>query len=39
MELKYGGVPDALKEIDTSVDNVREAFFDFQKFLYEESAA
>ena len=39
LELKYGGVPDALKEIDTSVDNVREAFFDFQKFLYEESAA
>jgi hypothetical protein len=39
LQLKYGGVNDALKEIGTSADGVRNAFFDFQKFLYEESAA
>ena len=39
LALKYGGIPDALKEIGASADSVREAFFDFQKFLYEESAA
>ena len=30
---------DALKEIGASADIVRDAFFDFQKFLYEETAA
>jgi type I restriction enzyme R subunit len=39
LELKYGGIQDALREIGSSADSVREAFFDFQKFLYEESAA
>jgi type I restriction enzyme R subunit len=39
LALKYGGIPDALKEIGASADSVREAFFDFQKFLYEESVA
>jgi type I restriction enzyme R subunit len=39
LQLKYGGVNDALKEIGTSADGVRNAFFDFQKFLYEESVA
>jgi type I restriction enzyme R subunit len=39
LALKYGGIPDALKEIGASADSVREAFFDFQKFLYEEAAA
>ena len=36
---KYGGVNDALREIGASADIVRDAFFDFQKFLYEETAA
>ena len=39
LQLKYGGVNDALKEIGTNADSVRHAFFDFQKFLYEETAA
>jgi type I restriction enzyme R subunit len=39
LALKYGGIPDALKEIGASADSVRDAFFDFQKFLYEESVA
>jgi type I restriction enzyme R subunit len=39
LQLKYGGVNDALKEIGASADIVRDAFFDFQKFLYEETAA
>jgi type I restriction enzyme R subunit len=39
LALKYGGIPDALKEIGASADSVRDAFFDFQKFLYEETAA
>ena len=30
---------DALREIGASADIVRDAFFDFQKFLYEETAA
>jgi type I restriction enzyme R subunit len=37
--LKYGGIPDALKEIGKSEEMVQEAFYEFQKFLYEESAA
>jgi type I restriction enzyme R subunit len=39
LELKYGGIQDALKEIGASADTVRDAFIDFQKFLYEESVA
>ena len=39
LQLRYGGVNDALREMGTSADSVRNAFFDFQKFLYEESAA
>jgi type I restriction enzyme R subunit len=39
LALKYGGIPDALKEIGASVDSVRDAFHEFQKFLYEETAA
>jgi type I restriction enzyme R subunit len=39
LQLKYGGVNDALKEIGVSADIVRDAFFDFQKFLYEETMA
>ena len=38
LQLKYGGVNDALKEIGASADMVRDAFFSFQKFLYEETA-
>jgi hypothetical protein len=32
LQLKYGGVSDALKEIGTNADGVRITFFDFQKF-------
>ena len=32
-------VNDALKAIGATADGVRDAFFDFQKFLYEESVA
>ena len=39
LQLKYGGVNDALKEIGTDADTVRGAFCDFQKYLYEESVA
>jgi len=39
LQLKYGGVNDALSALGTSADSVRDAFFDFQKFLYEETAA
>jgi type I restriction enzyme R subunit len=39
LELKYGGIQDALSEIGSSADNVRDAFIGFQKFLYEETAA
>jgi type I restriction enzyme R subunit len=39
LELKYGGIQDALKEISASADTVRDAFINFQKFLYEESVA
>jgi type I restriction enzyme R subunit len=39
LELKYGGVQDALTQIGTTAESVRAAFYDFQKFLYEESAA
>ena len=39
LELKYGGIQDALKEIGASANTVRDAFIDFQKFLYEESVA
>jgi type I restriction enzyme R subunit len=39
LQLKYGGVNDALKAIGVSAEGARIAFFDFQKFLYEESAA
>ena len=39
LELKYGGIQDALNEIGASADTVRDAFIDFQKFLYEESVA
>jgi hypothetical protein len=39
LALKYGGIPDALKQIGASADSVRDAFFNFQKYLYEESAA
>jgi type I restriction enzyme R subunit len=39
LELKYGGVNDALTAIGVNADGVRDAFFDFQKFLYEESVA
>ena len=38
LQLKYGGVNDALKAIGASAENVRDAFFDFQKYLYEETA-
>lgn len=39
LQLKYGGVNDALKEIGTDADTVRGAFCDFQKYLYEELVA
>ncbi len=39
LELKYGGIQDALKEIGATADSVRDAFFKFQKYLYEDSAA
>ena len=39
LQLKYGGVNDALKELGASADTVRDAFFSFQKFLYEEAVA
>jgi type I restriction enzyme R subunit len=39
LELKYGGLNDALAEIGIDASSVRDAFFDFQKFLYEETAA
>ncbi len=39
LQLKYGGVNDALKEIGKDADTVRGAFCDFQKYLYEESVA
>ena len=39
LQLKYGGIQDALRELGSSADGVREAFFDFQKFLYEEVPA
>ena len=39
LELKYGGIQDALKEIGATADSVRDAFFEFQKYLYEDSAA
>ena len=39
LELKYGGIRDALKEIGASEESVRDAFYSFQKFLYEESVA
>ena len=38
LQLRYGGVNDALKAIGASAENVRDAFFDFQKYLYEETA-
>ena len=39
LELKYGGIQDALKAIGATADSVRDAFFQFQKYLYEEPAA
>ena len=39
LELKYGGINDALEEIGASVESVRDAFYGFQKFLYDESVA
>jgi type I restriction enzyme R subunit len=39
LELKYGGIQDALQALDVSADDVRDAFFDFQKYLYEKSVA
>lgn len=39
LELKYGGIQDALEEIGATADSVRNAFFEFQKYLYEDSAA
>jgi type I restriction enzyme R subunit len=39
LQLKYGGVNDALTAIGVNAAGVRIAFSDFQKFLYEESAA
>jgi hypothetical protein len=39
LQLKYGGVNDALTAIGVNAEGVRIAFSDFQKFLYEESAA
>lgn len=39
LELKYGGIRDALKEIGAGEESVRDAFHGFQKFLYEESVA
>ncbi len=39
LELKYGGIRDALKEIGAGEESVRDAFCSFQKFLYEESVA
>ena len=39
LELKYGGIRDALKEIGASEESVRDAFYGFQKFLYDESVA
>jgi type I restriction enzyme R subunit len=38
LQLKYGGVNDALTAIGVNAEGVRIAFSDFQKFLYEESA-
>ena len=38
LELKYGGVQDGLTKIGANADGARKAFFDFQKYLYEESA-
>ena len=37
LELKYGGVQDGLTKIGVNADGARKAFFDFQKYLYEES--
>ncbi len=37
LELKYGGLPDAMAKIGANVEVVRGAFCDFQKYLYEES--
>ena len=34
-----GGSQNAVKEIGATADSVRAAFHDFQKFLYEETAA
>ena len=39
LQLKYGGVNDALMEIGASADTIEDAFFSFQKFLYEEAVA
>jgi type I restriction enzyme R subunit len=39
LELKYGGLNDALTAIGADADHVRDAFFQFQKYLYEDSAA
>ena len=39
LQLKYGGVNDALRAIGVNAEGVRIAFSGFQKFLYEESAA
>lgn len=39
LQLKYGGVNDALTAIGVNAAGVRIAFSDFQRFLYEESAA
>ena len=38
LQLKYGGVSDALTALGVNAESVRVAFSDFQKFLYEESA-
>ena len=37
LELKYGGLNDALAEMGIGPDDVRDAFCNFQKFLYEEA--
>ncbi len=39
LQLKHGGVNYALKEIGASADTMRDAFYIFQKFLYEEAVA
>ncbi len=37
--LKYGGIPDALEEIDKNEEMVQEVFYEFKNFLRKEAEA